>query len=55
MTTNQIEIALENITVGKTTTIAGSAVTRWSKNTYEVGTWGKKTQTIDEAVAEVLK
>lgn len=55
MKLNQVEIALENITVGMTTTIAGIVVTRWSKNTYEVGTWGKKNQNIEEAIAEVLK
>ena len=55
MNTNRIEVALENMTIGKTTIVGGCCVTRWSADAYEVGTWGKKTQTIDEAVAEVLK
>lgn len=43
------------MTVGMTTTINGHAVTRWSESAFEVGTWGRKTVTIDAALDEVRR
>jgi hypothetical protein len=41
---------LNNMTIGNTKVIAGQAATRWSETKYEVGTWGRETVTIEEAI-----
>jgi hypothetical protein len=46
---NAIYAALEEITIGRTKVINNNAVTRWSADKWEVGTWGRKMQSIDEA------
>ena len=51
---NKIAMALESITVGMTTTVCGHVVTRWSIGRYEVGTFGKTSCSISEAVASIL-
>lgn len=53
MNKNRIEIALENITVGMTTTINGHVVTRWKLNRYEVDTCNRTSCSFDEAVEAV--
>lgn len=50
MTLTAIESRLEQITIGRTTTIDDHAVTRWSAQTWEVDTWGRKTMDFEAAV-----
>ena len=42
--------ALEDMTVGRTKIINGEAVTRWTANSYEIGTWGNDTISFRKAV-----
>lgn len=53
MKRNTIEMALENITVGMTTTLNGHVVTRWNLNRYEVDTCNRTSCSFDEAVEVV--
>ncbi len=46
---NTILAQLKGITIGRTKVINNKAVTRWTADKWEVGTWGRKTQSIDEA------
>jgi hypothetical protein len=41
---------LQAMKIGFTKVVNGIAVTRWSEDKFEVGTWGRKTQSIDDAV-----
>ena len=45
--------ALKSMTVGRTRVLWGKVVTRWTNEVWEVGTWGRKSQNLDEA-AEAL-
>lgn len=51
---NSIIRVLEKITIGKTRVINGTVVTRWSKVSYETGTWGRKTISINDACDDIL-
>ena len=42
MKRKQIQTELESLAIGRTRMIAWEAVTRWSADSYEIGTWGKK-------------
>ena len=43
MNRQRIDAELESLPIGKTRMIAWEAVTRWSADSFEIGTWGKKT------------
>lgn len=49
----QAKQLLQNIPVKHTMVINGHPVTRWSETAFEVGTWGRKTVDIDQAIPEV--
>lgn len=48
-----MEHELNSLTVGHTKNINGHVVTRWSENSFEVDTWGRKTVTFGQALAAV--
>ncbi len=54
MTINQMMVALEEITIGMTTTVFNQVVTRWSTDKWEVGIFGRKSLNIKEAVDKVI-
>lgn len=45
---------LEAMKVGFTTVINGMVVTRWSPESYEVGTWGKSTMDIHKTADALM-
>ncbi len=54
MTINQIMEALEEITIGMTTTVFNQVVTRWSTDKWEVGIFGRESLNIGEAVSKII-
>ena len=48
-----MENELKQITIGHTKVVNGYAVTRWSTDSYEVGTWGRETMTLEAAASRV--
>jgi hypothetical protein len=54
-TGNRFYLALEQMKEGRTTVINGAVVTKWGYDTFEIGTWGKKTVTSHEAVDALMK
>jgi hypothetical protein len=50
----QIENELRSLPVGDTRVIAGEAVTRWTENSWEIGTWGKKTTDLFDTVQNLV-
>lgn len=46
-----MEHELNSLTVGHTKNINGHVVTRWSENSFEVGTWGRETMTLAQTLA----
>lgn len=55
MNTPSIEKALDNMTVGMTTTINGCVVTRWKNDRYEVNTFGRTSCSFEQAAKEVAQ
>ncbi len=50
-----IEREIESLPVGKTRMIAWEAVTRWADDAFEIGTWGKKQDTLAGTVDTLCK
>jgi hypothetical protein len=55
MKNTHIEKALDNMTIGLTTTINGCVVTRWKTDRYEVNTFGKTSCSFEQALKEVAQ
>ncbi len=51
---NQVCLELEGMKDRRTKVINGVVVTKWAKESFEVGTFGKKTQTFNAAVDAIL-
>ena len=52
----KVQDALAGISIGATKVVFGWPVTRWTKDTYEAGTWGRSEnivgfETMSEAIA----
>lgn len=48
-----IKVEMKSMTIGFTKVINGVVVTRWSKEVWEVGTFGRKCQDIDTAAKSI--
>lgn len=51
---NNIYWQLDEMTVGCTKIICGLAVTRWAKDSFEIGTWGKSSMSLSNAEAKLI-
>ncbi len=50
-----IERELLDLSVGRVRVIAWQPTHRWSVDTWEIGTWGKKTTTLEQTIANLTK
>ncbi len=50
-----IERELLDLPVGRVRVIAWQPTHRWSVDTWEIGTWGKKTTTLKQTIANLTK
>lgn len=50
-----VERTLINMPIGKTRGVYNSTVTRWSKDVFEVGTWGRNTVGFIQAVEMIAE
>jgi hypothetical protein len=53
-TMNAIIAELNSLTIGHTKVIGSKAVTRWSADKWEVGTFGRKIQDAATAAQEII-
>jgi len=44
---------LRALPIGRTRMIAWEAVTRWAEDSFEIGTWGKKSTTFEETLGKL--
>lgn len=54
MTKDQIKNQMQNITIGNTSVVCDIPVTRWSKESWEVKTFGKETTNTDMAINTII-
>ncbi len=55
MPRRHIEHELRDLPIGKTRMIAWEAVTRWTEETWEIGTWGKKTTDFADTINQLCR